>query len=156
MIACLLAPENRNWDCRHGSISLQSSFSLFGYSTTLPINRLLTAEHALRKPVPVSLCPPQIPHDLTRVAAVGIRRLTAWATARLPTASYEAHYFYSLLITWDIILQVGRSQVRVPMRSLIFQFTESFQPHYGLGSTQPLTEMSIRKLLRGKGRPACA
>jgi hypothetical protein len=34
----------------------------------------------LRKFAPVSLCPPQIPHDLTwartRAAAVGIRRLT--------------------------------------------------------------------------------
>jgi hypothetical protein len=34
----------------------------------------------------VPLCPPQIPHNLTwtrtRVAAVGSRRLTAWAMAR--------------------------------------------------------------------------
>jgi hypothetical protein len=39
-----------------------------------------------RKPGPVPLCPPQIPHDLTcdrtRPAAVGIQRLTAWAMAR--------------------------------------------------------------------------
>jgi hypothetical protein len=38
------------------------------------------------KPVPVSLCPPQIPHgltwDRTRAFAVGGRRLTAWALAR--------------------------------------------------------------------------
>jgi hypothetical protein len=38
------------------------------------------------KPVPVPLCPPQIPHrlarDLTRAFAVGGRRLTAWAMAR--------------------------------------------------------------------------
>jgi hypothetical protein len=38
------------------------------------------------KPVPVPLCPPQIPHgltrDRTRASAVGGRRLTAWATAR--------------------------------------------------------------------------
>jgi hypothetical protein len=37
-----------------------------------------------RKPAPVLLCPPQIPHNLTwartRVAAVG--RLTSWTTAR--------------------------------------------------------------------------
>jgi hypothetical protein len=36
----------------------------------------------------VPLCPPQIPHDLTRArtraAAVGSRRLTAWAMARPP------------------------------------------------------------------------
>jgi hypothetical protein len=39
-----------------------------------------------RKPAPVPLCPPHIPHDLnwarTRAAAVGNRRLTAWAMAR--------------------------------------------------------------------------
>jgi hypothetical protein len=39
-----------------------------------------------RKPAPVLLCPPQIPHDLTsdrtRAAAVGSQRLTAWAMAR--------------------------------------------------------------------------
>jgi hypothetical protein len=39
-----------------------------------------------RKPTPVPLYPPQIPHDLTwartRAAAVGSRRLTAWAMAR--------------------------------------------------------------------------
>jgi hypothetical protein len=38
-----------------------------------------------RKPVPMPLCPPQIPHHLTRdgtqAAAVGSRRLTAWAMA---------------------------------------------------------------------------
>jgi hypothetical protein len=38
------------------------------------------------KPAPMPLCPPQIPHDLTwartRAAAVGNRRLTAWAMAR--------------------------------------------------------------------------
>jgi hypothetical protein len=35
----------------------------------------------IRKPAPVPLCPPQIPHELTwdrtRAAAVGSRRLTA-------------------------------------------------------------------------------
>jgi hypothetical protein len=39
-----------------------------------------------RKPTPVPLCPPQIPHDLTRArtraAAVGSRWLTTWAIAR--------------------------------------------------------------------------
>jgi hypothetical protein len=41
-----------------------------------------------RKPAPVPLCPPQIPHDLTRVrtpaTAVGNRLLTAWATGTAP------------------------------------------------------------------------
>jgi hypothetical protein len=39
-----------------------------------------------RKPAPVPLWPPQIPHDLTsdrtRAAAVGSQQLTAWAMAR--------------------------------------------------------------------------
>jgi hypothetical protein len=39
-----------------------------------------------RKPAPAPLCPPQIPHDWTRVwtraAAVGRQLLTAWAMAR--------------------------------------------------------------------------
>jgi hypothetical protein len=39
-----------------------------------------------KKPAPVPLCPPQIPHDLawawTGAATVGSRRLTAWATTR--------------------------------------------------------------------------
>jgi hypothetical protein len=39
-----------------------------------------------RKPAPVSLCPPQTPQELTwsqtRAAALGSRRLTAWAMAR--------------------------------------------------------------------------
>jgi hypothetical protein len=45
-----------------------------------------------RKPAPMPLCPPQIPHDLTwariRAAAVGSRRLTAWAMAQLSLEGY--------------------------------------------------------------------
>jgi hypothetical protein len=41
---------------------------------------------AQKKPTPMPLCPPQIPHDLTwtrtRTAAVGSRRLTALAMAQ--------------------------------------------------------------------------
>jgi hypothetical protein len=43
-------------------------------------------EELWEKPVPVPLCPPQIPHGLTlaqnRTSAVRSRRLTAWAMAR--------------------------------------------------------------------------
>jgi hypothetical protein len=43
----------------------------------------------MRKLAAVPLCPPQIPHDLnrarTRAAAVGSRRLIAWANARPKT-----------------------------------------------------------------------
>jgi hypothetical protein len=38
-----------------------------------------------RKPAPLTLCPPHIPYDRTRTAAVGSRRLIAWAMVR--------HYF---------------------------------------------------------------
>jgi hypothetical protein len=41
------------------------------------------------------------------------------------------------VVGWSTMLQAGRSRVRVPMR-WIFQLTWYFQPHYGLGSTQPL------------------
>jgi hypothetical protein len=51
-----------------------------------------------RKPAPVQLCPPQIPHDLTwdwtRPSAVGSRRLTAWAMAR---PSYHINYSFILI-----------------------------------------------------------
>jgi hypothetical protein len=44
------------------------------------------------KPVPVPLCPPQIPHgltwDQTGASAVGGRRLTAWAMARPICCNY--------------------------------------------------------------------
>jgi hypothetical protein len=35
---------------------------------------------------------------------------------------------------WGTMLQAGRSRIRVPMWSLEFQLTCSFQPHYGSGS----------------------
>jgi hypothetical protein len=51
-----------------------------------------------RKPTPVPLCPPQIPYDLTqartRAAAVGTRRLTAWAMARPKHLCYYYYYYY--------------------------------------------------------------
>jgi hypothetical protein len=65
-----------------------------------------------RKPATVSLCPPQIPHDLTRVrtrvAAVGSRILTACVMARpIPTLylfklrleAFRSKIFYILLMS---------------------------------------------------------
>jgi hypothetical protein len=50
------------------------------------INERLGNRSTRRQPATVLLCPPQIPHDLTRIrtrtATVGSRRLTAWAAAR--------------------------------------------------------------------------
>jgi hypothetical protein len=51
------------------------------------------------KPVPMPLCPPQIPHGLTRyrtrASAVRTRRLTAWAMAR-PKAVRFSKMFLSI------------------------------------------------------------
>jgi hypothetical protein len=67
-----------------------------------------------RKPAPVPLCTPQIPHDLTwdwtRAAAVGSQRLTAWALARPPvnypeplqSSSHAPSYLFK--IYFNIIL----------------------------------------------------
>jgi hypothetical protein len=64
-----------------------------------------------RKPASVPLCLPQIPHDLTRArtraAAVGSRRLTAWAMAR-PYTIYSAFYpFYPEAGSSVALLNVG-------------------------------------------------
>jgi hypothetical protein len=52
-------------------------------------------EEVRERPVPVLLCPPQIPHGLTRArtpaSAVRGRWLTAWAMAR-PTLSHRITY----------------------------------------------------------------
>jgi hypothetical protein len=54
-----------------------------------------------RKPAPVPLCPPQIPHDQTRArtlaAAVGNQRLTAWAMAR-PSRLSNSLSFWSRIL----------------------------------------------------------
>jgi hypothetical protein len=49
------------------------------------------------------------------------------------------------------MLQTGRSRFRFPMRSLDCHNPSSRT--MALGSTQPLTEMSIRNLPAGEGRP---
>jgi hypothetical protein len=58
-------------------------------------------------------------------------------------------------VGWGTRLQAGRSRVQVPMRSLdIFNLPNPSSQTTALGSTQPLTEMSTRNILGGKGRPA--
>jgi hypothetical protein len=54
------------------------------------------------------------------------------------------------VVGWGTILQVGRSQVRFPRRSLDFSI-DLILPTvlWPLWSTQPVTEMSIRNLLGG-------
>jgi hypothetical protein len=79
-----------------------------------------------RKPAPVPLCPPQIPHDLTgdrtRAAAVGSQRLTAWAMARPLTSIFVYHpYFAELLSVYPdsmpVILTGCLFRVRLFVRS---------------------------------------
>jgi hypothetical protein len=63
-----------------------------------------------RKPAPVPLCPPQIPHDLTwartRAAAMGSRRLTAWAMARSADESHASLWMTSPVFTTNMCGQI--------------------------------------------------
>jgi hypothetical protein len=52
------------------------------------------------------------------------------------------------------VLQAGRSPVRVPDEVDFFKLPSLSSRTMALGSTQPLTEMSTRKLPGGKKRPA--
>jgi hypothetical protein len=71
-------------------------------------------EELREKPVPVPLCPPQIPHGLTRArtraSAVWGRRLTTWAMPRPRnvgvldwdyTAQYPRRLPYSCMLPWE-------------------------------------------------------
>jgi hypothetical protein len=49
------------------------------------------------------------------------------------------------------MLQAGRSRFRVPMRWIFFNLPDPSSDTMALVSTQPLTEMSSRNLLEGKG-----
>jgi hypothetical protein len=52
------------------------------------------------------------------------------------------------------MLQAGRSPVRVPDEVDFFNLPNPRSRTMAVGSTQPLTEMSTRKLHGGKKRPA--
>jgi hypothetical protein len=52
------------------------------------------------------------------------------------------------------MLQAGRSSVRVPDEANFFNLPTPSSRTVALGSTQPLTEMSIRNLPGSKKRPA--
>jgi hypothetical protein len=108
------------------------------------------------KPVPVPLCPPQIPHgltwDRTRASAVTGRQLTAWAMARqqrlqiLWTASVTVQ---PVRPTWNpdsvLVYWLGHglddqwSFVRVPVWSRYFLFSTSSRPT--LGPTQTFIQL---------------
>jgi hypothetical protein len=70
-----------------------------------------------REPASVSLCPPQIPHDLnrarTRDAAVRSRRLTARGTARPLEMAMLAYVMRPRQITcWEMFHHANRYSVR--------------------------------------------
>jgi hypothetical protein len=59
------------------------------------------------------------------------------------------------VVGWGTILQAGRSRFRFPMRLLdFFNLPNLSSRIMAQGSTQPLTEMSTRKIPGGKRRPA--
>jgi hypothetical protein len=61
----------------------------------------------------------------------------------------------SSVLIWGTMLQVGRSRVRVPVRSLDFSIDLILPSTLRTwGSTEPLTQMSTGNLPGGKGRPA--
>jgi hypothetical protein len=80
---------------------------------------------------------------------------------RICFVNQYTHYFiYNLLyliIFLSIVfnLQAGRSRDRIRIRSLdFFNIPNPSSRTMALGSTLPLTEMSTRNILGGKGRPA--
>jgi hypothetical protein len=59
------------------------------------------------------------------------------------------------VVCWGTVLQDGRSRVPFPMRLLdFFQFTQSFQPHYGLGVDSVSNGNEYQGSSWGKRRPA--
>jgi hypothetical protein len=73
-----------------------------------------------RKPAPVLICLPQIPHDLsrarTRTAAEGSRRLTAWAKAR--PIFFLLPKFYSHLPS-SIVISFGPFQSHATLTAFV-------------------------------------
>jgi hypothetical protein len=58
------------------------------------------------------------------------------------------------VVGWGTILQAGMSRDRIPMRWIYFNWPNPSSRTMALGSTQPLTEMSVRNLPGGTRRPA--
>jgi hypothetical protein len=58
------------------------------------------------------------------------------------------------VVAWGTMIQAGRSRARIPLR---WTFQLTYNPSsrtMALGSTQPLTEMSLGIFLGGNGQPA--
>jgi hypothetical protein len=79
-----------------------------------------------RKPVPVPLCPPQIPHgltwDRTRIAAVESWRLTAWVMARSCCCCCCCSCYYHrvlLFVLWLLYPSVLHSSLRTREKTAV-------------------------------------
>jgi hypothetical protein len=55
------------------------------------------------------------------------------------------------VVGWGTMLQAGRSRVRIPMRWIFFSWPNPSSRTMALSSTQPLTEISTRKIPGGGG-----
>jgi hypothetical protein len=55
------------------------------------------------------------------------------------------------VVGWGTMLQAGRSRVRDPIKSIFFSLLNPSNRTVARGSTQPLTEMSIRNFSGGGG-----
>jgi hypothetical protein len=120
-----------------------------------------------RKPAPVPLCPPQIPHDLTRArtraAAVGSQRLTAWALARpastrivlyaAPTPSHK-HVFYC-----DVVTVLFHQALRMWSDHAVADNVSLHTPAFSIVFRQPRrdnVEFSVKRLCSlGCSGPTC-
>jgi hypothetical protein len=83
-----------------------------------------------RKPVPVPICPPQIPHDLTwdrnQSSAMGNWLLTtramAWQTSELPIHLHNQHIMYSYLLYVVHFWSVGHEYSAFVQMKLLLLF----------------------------------
>jgi hypothetical protein len=102
------------------------------------------------KPVPVPLCPPQIPHglsrDRTRASAVGGRRLIAWAMAR---PAFVSVLFNDVLICWDYMFLV---LIPVSAQSKAWVFGVSLAGAVGSNTAEGMGSVSCECcVLSGRG-----
>jgi hypothetical protein len=82
----------------------------------------------------VPLCPPQIPHDLTRAATMGSQRLTAWATGRPRVFLHllsPFSYAFCVSSSWRVIFTdlKSRASLFYPWQ-LYFPFVSIFRNVY--------------------------
>jgi hypothetical protein len=75
-------------------------------------------------------------------------------TCRIPqgqsvSETFAIFYKFSSVVGWGTMLQTGRSRVRVPMMRIFSNWPNPSSRTMALGSTQLLTEMSIRKIPGG-------